>query len=499
MTLFSSRLTRYALRLLPLLPLLAACAVGPDFVRPELPKGAGYLSRPLPAETAIAAGASQTFRPEGKVVAQWWRKFGTAKLDAVVDEALAGNQDLQAARARLRQSQELLRAGSGIFFPQIDGSAGFTRQKFSAARFGGGFRSSIFNLYSASLGATYDLPLFGRSRRQVEGLQAQADYQRYEEKAAWLTLIGNVVNTAIAWSGYRAQIEALEQIIAFERRQLKIVEAKRRAGMVAETDVLSLRSQLAASEARVPPLRQSRDRARHLLASLVGRSPGVWAAPELALDNFVLPSDLPLTLPSTLVRRRPDILAAEAQLHSASADIGVATANLFPSISLSATYGQESTRFSDLFKGMSSFWNWGGSLTQPLFHGGSLWHRRKAAIAAYDAALADYRQTVLTAFAQVADALRALEHDAETLKAQAAALDHAERNLSLLQNQYQAGIVSYLQVLDADRQYQQARIGVVQAKTLRLQDTAVFFQALGGGWWQPPDGEPNMEAAVSKP
>ncbi len=396
---------------------------------------------------------------------------------------------MQAAQARLRQSRELLRAGYGVFFPQIDGSFDFTRQKFTASRFGGGFASSIFNLYSATLSATYNLDVFGGSRRQVEGQAAQVDYQDAQLKATYLTLLGNVVNAVIARAAYEAQIEATEEIVDLERRQVAIAEAKLKAGILAETEVLSLRTQLAATEATLPPLRQSLDHTSHLLATLSGRLPAESSPPQVSLDDFVLPVELPVSLPSELVRQRPDILSSEATLHGASADIGVATANMFPSFSLSASYGQETTRPGDLFKSMSNVWNWGASLTQPLFHGGSLWFERKSALRGFDAALADYRQTVLGAFAQVADALRALEHDAETLQARNRGLQSSRKNLSLVRSNYEAGIASYLEVLIANLQYQRARITQIQARARRLQDTAVLFTALGGGWWNLPGKE----------
>jgi NodT family efflux transporter outer membrane factor (OMF) lipoprotein len=473
--------------LLPLL-LLAGCAVGPDFVRPEAPAVDAYTQGPLPLETVEAAGTSQRFFAGRDIAADWWFLFQCEELNAVIDEALSGSRDLQAAQARLRESQELLRAGYGVFFPQVDGSFDFTRQKFTASRFGGGFGSSIFNLYSASLAATYNLDVFGGSRRQVEGQAAQVDVQDAQVKATYLTLLGNVINTVIARAGYRAQIAATEELIAFERRQVEITQTKYDAGMIARTQVLSLRTQVASTEATLPPLRQRLDQASHLLATLTGRFPAESSLPVVDLDNFILPDELPLSLPSALVRQRPDILTSEATLHRASAEIGVATANLFPSISLSAGYGQESTKPDYLFKSMSNIWNWGGGLTQPLFHGGSLWFQRRAAVEAYNAALADYQQTVLTAFAEVADALRALEHDAQALKARIESLESAQQNLLIVQGNYEAGIASYLEVLIANLQYQQAKLLYIQSRAQRLQDTAVLFTALGGGWWNLSEG-----------
>jgi len=463
--------------------LVGGCAMGPDFERPEAPAGAAYTAGPQPKATVAAAGQAQRFVTDRDLAGDWWLLFKNEDLARLMEQALAGNQDLQAAQARLRRSRNLLRAGYGVFYPQIDGNLEATRQRFSAVRYGGGGGSSIFNLYSASLAASYRLDLFGRSFREVEGKAAQVDLQKAQYLGTYLTLLGNVVNAAVARAAYRGQIEATEQTIEFEKEQVAIFQAQYEAGIVPEMEVLSLRSQLAATRATLAPLQQGLARSRHLLAVLRGRLPATATLPEITLDDFFLPDKLPLSLPSRLVRQRPDILAAEASLHQASAEVGVATADLFPSFDLSVGYGTESTALGDLFSGMSTVWNLGANLTQPLFEGGRLRYQRKAALDAYDAARAAYRQTVLDAFGQVADALRALEHDAQALQARAAGLSSAERNLDLVRSNYRAGIASYLDVLVADRQYQQARLGFIQARATRLQDTAVLFTALGGGWW----------------
>jgi NodT family efflux transporter outer membrane factor (OMF) lipoprotein len=403
----------------------------------------------------------------------------------MVKAAVAQNASLQAAQARLRQSQELLRAGYGTFFPQVNVGFTATRQKFSPAQFGSVQPGSTFNLYTPKATISYLLDVFGGQRRTVEGLAAQADYQRYTAQAAYLTLVGNVINTAVAQAAYQAEITATEQIIAFEKEQLRLTETQYQAGTAPYANVVSMQSQLAATEATLPPLKQSLSQARHLLTALVGRTPAEWAPPKLELGDFNLPARLPVTLPSDLVRRRPDILAAEATLHAACANIGVTTANLFPSFTLTGTSGQNLTDLAQLFGATGNFWSIGAAVAQPIFQGGSLWYQRKAAIEAYNASLSDYRQVVLSSFQQVADTLRVLEHDAETLKAQAAALAAAEEALHLLQANYAGGLVTYLQLLAADTQYQQARLGFIQAQALRLQDSAALFVALGGGWWNP--------------
>jgi NodT family efflux transporter outer membrane factor (OMF) lipoprotein len=463
---------------------IIGCTVGPDFVRPEPPPVEHYTNGAGPATTISADGLAQHFAAGGKIASDWWRLFNSSKLDAVIKEAFVNNPNLQAAQASLRQSQDNLRAGYGVFYPQVEAGIDATRQKLSQARFGGGSaNSTIFNLFTLSATVSYALDIFGGERRAVEGLQAQVDFQRYVVLGTYLTLSGNVVNTVIARAAYREEIKATELTIALEKEQIRITELQAQAGTVPYSNVLSLRSQLAATEATLPPLRQKLNQADHLLATLAGLAPAEWTSPQIDISDLTLPADLPITLPSQLVRQRPDILTAEAQLHGASAEIGVATAALYPSFTLNGSYGVENTSFNDLFKNTSSIWSLGANITAPLFHGGTLQSRRSAAIEGYNQSLASYRQTVLGAFAQVADTLRALEHDAEALQAQSQALSAAQEALRLVQANYQAGIANYLQVLVADNQYHQARIGYLQAQAQRFQDTVALFVALGGGWW----------------
>ncbi len=461
---------------------LAGCTVGPDFVRPNPPEVKSYTHGTDLAATIPADGKAQLFEQGGSVAADWWCLFNSSKLDAVIKDAIAGNQTLQAAQASLRQSQDNLRAGYGVFYPQLNAGFDATRQKSLLANLGGRRVFSIFNLFTLQGTVSYALDVFGGERRAVESLGAQVDFQRYEVKGTYLTLSGNIVNTIIAQAAYREQIKAAEQIISIDREQVSISEAQWEAGTVPYSSVLSLRSQLAADEATLPPLRQKLSQTEDLLATLTGRTPAEYVQPQVDWADLTLPVKLPLTLTSELVHQRPDILAAEAQLHSAGAEIGVATAALFPSFTLSGAYGVSNTSFSDLFKN-SSIWSIGSGVVTPLFHGGTLWYNRQAAIEGYNQSLANYRQTVLSAFAQVADTLRALEHDAETLQAQSRALSTSEEALRLVQANYRAGTANYLQVLLADDQYHQARIGYLGASAQRFQDTVALFVALGGGWW----------------
>ncbi len=459
------------------------CAVGPDFVRPSPPEVERYTQGSASSATITADGQTQHFVQGAMIAADWWRLYNSAKVDAAVREAFAGNQSLEAAQASLRQSQDNLRAGYGGFFPQADAAFDATRQKFSPARFGETAGGSIFNLFTLQASIGYVLDVFGGERRTVEGLEAQVDFQRAAVQGTYIALSGNVVNTMIARAAYREEIKATEELIVLQKEQVEITEAQAKAGTIPYVNVLSLRSQLAAVEATLPPLRQRLDQAGHLLATLAGRPPAQWIPPQVDLAELTLPGNLPVTLPSELVRQRPDILAAEAQLHSASSDIGVATAALFPSFTLNGTYGKNNTSLNDLFAGNSTFWTLGANVTAPLFHGGTLWFKRKAAIEGYRQSLAAYRQTVLGAFAQVADTLRALEHDAEFLDAQSRAVGSAEEALQLVQANYRAGTANYLQILIANVQFHQAKIGYLQARAARLQDTAALFVALGGGWW----------------
>jgi NodT family efflux transporter outer membrane factor (OMF) lipoprotein len=466
-----------------LLCCILGCAVGPNFERPKPPSVERYTAGATPATTIPADGKAQHFEQGAKIVADWWLLFNSSKIDAVVKEAIANNQSLQAAQASLRQSQAILRAGYGVFYPQLDANASASRQQSSPALTGGIVPSSIFNLFTLSATISYTLDVFGGQRRAVESLGAQVDYQNAIVSATYITLSGNVVNALIAQAGYQEQIRATEQVIDLLREQVKLTIVQAQAGLVPYVNVLSIQTQLASFEATLPPLRQKISQTQHLLATLVGRTPADWTPQSVELADLTLPGELPITLPSQLVRQRPDILAAEAQLHSASAVIGVTTAALFPSFSLSGTYGVGSNTSDNLLNTNSAFWNLGANVTAPLFRGGSLWFGRQAAINAYQSSSANYRQTVLGAFAQVADTLRALEHDAELVHAQSQAVRASEDALRLIQANYQAGTANYLQVLVANSQYQQAVIGYIQARAQRFQDTVALFVALGGGWW----------------
>lgn len=479
-------------RVLNLMLLVSACTVGPDFSRPPVPREEGYLRDPL-SNTVEAQGQSQHFVPGGEVTPDWWRFFQSPSLDDLVRQAITHNMTLQAAEASLRQSQNILMAGHGVFYPQLDARFAASRQRNPTAQQGLTTTGSIFNLLTLSGTVSYTLDIFGGERRAVEGLQAQVDQRTWLMEAAYLTLTANVVNTAIARAAYAAQIEATEQLIELQREQLRSTEVQVRSGTVPYSTILSLQSLISTNEAQLPALKQRISQAEHLLATLEGVVPTQVKLPDIRLAELTLPKDLPVSLPSVLVRRRPDILAAEAQLHQASADIGVATAAMFPSFSLTGTYGTAGASAGSLFASSGRFWTVGPSVDIPLFQGGRLWFGRQAAIDAYQQASANYRQVVLESFAQVADVLKALEYDAVALQKQAEAQAAAQEALRLLQANYRSGLVNYLDLLVADVQLHQVNIAYLQALAQRHQDTVALFVALGGGWWSRPD------AAGSRP
>ncbi|TDY50931.1 NodT family efflux transporter outer membrane factor (OMF) lipoprotein [Paraburkholderia rhizosphaerae] len=461
---------------------LAACAVGPNFSRPPTPHVEQFVNGAAPPTTLTAAGGTQTLRAGEPIRNDWWTLFACRAIDDAVDDALTGNATLAAAQATLRRSEHELRAGAGVFFPQIDAQFSASRQRYSPLRAGIDLPPSIFNLFTLSASISYALDIWGGQRRYVEALAAQTEAQRYAVQAAYLTLTTNVVNTVIARAAYRDEIVATEQIIALVAEQIAITNAQVSSGASAYAAVLTLENERATLQASLPALAQKEVQAGDLLALLAGQFPVEWRAQPVSLADISLPADLPQTVPSSLVRRRPDILQAEAALHAASANVGVATAAMFPDLTLSATGGYDNTAMHGLTDSKGQVWSIGASLTAPLFQGGTLWHQRKAALAAFDESNATYRQTVLAAFAQVADTLRALEHDAAALDAQTRAVDAAAEALRLLKVGYEAGTVGYLEILIADRQYHEARIAWLEASARRLQDTVALYAALGGGW-----------------
>lgn len=470
---------------------LSGCALGPDFKQPAAPAGAdgGYTPTPLPQQTASApgtGGAAQQFAFGQEIPAQWWTLFRSPALDQLIRNALAQNPNMAAAEAVLREARENYNAQAGtLVYPSVSGQLGAARQKTSVAS--AGAAAGVFNLYNASVNVAYSPDVFGATRRTLEGAQAAVDYQRFQLEATYLALSANVVTTAIQEASLRAQLQATREVLDALTRQLNVIEKQFEYGAIPRTTVLSQRNQVAQVAATVAPLEKALAAARHQLSVLAGKLPGEGGMPEFTLDSLTLPEQLPVSLPSALVRQRPDIRASEELLHQASAAIGVATAAQYPQITLSGSIGSASQTFGKLFESNTNAWSLAAGLTQPIFNGGALSARRRAAEAAYDGAAAQYRATVLAAFQNVADALRALDADAAALKAQAEAETLARESLTLAEQQYKLGGISYLVLLDAQRSYQQTHINLVQAQAARYADTAALFQALGGGWWNRQD------------
>ena len=465
--------------------LLASCTVGPDFERPAPPESKGYTEEKdglPPLQVTDAKETQQRLLLGQDIPGEWWHLFRSERLNDVLKQAVAGNQNVIAATATLAQARQGIAQAAGALYPQVDVQAGVQREKISNAVFGQPGTLPAFNLFSIGPTVSYALDPFGGNRRRVEQQEALTDFSDYQLDAAYLTITGNAVTQAINIATARAQIAAYNTIIADDERNLRLVRTELQAGEATQIDVQLAQSQLENDRTALPPLRQQLSVARHALSILVGRLPAEWVPPDFELTEFTLPEELPVTLPSALVRRRPDILASESQLHAASANIGVATAQLYPNINLTASFTSEANHLGDLFAG--PVYSIGAQLLAPIFHGGALTAQKQAAVEAFNAALANYRQTVLTGFGQVADSLQALQHDLEEVEAQRRALESSEANLKLTQTTYSYGNVGILQVLDAQRLAEQARVGFVRAQSQRYLDTVQLFTALGGGWWE---------------
>lgn len=462
--------------------------VGPDFHPPASPKVSSYTAKPMPKKTVHThalgnSGQTQHFISTQDIPTQWWELFHSKEINALVERGIANSPTLAAAYASLRQAQETLNAQIGnSLFPAFNAVLGGQRQLFSAASIGNLSQSSIFNLYNANVNVSYTLDVFGGARRQIESLSAQVDYQQFELIAAYLTLTSNIVTTAVSAAAYEEQIKTTKLLIANELNQLKLTKDQFHFGGVSEENVLSLQASLEQVKATLPPLEQNLSQSLHALDVLVGDLPNK-PIKIVNLDRLNLPSRLPVSMPSSLVRQRPDVRAAEALVHAASANIGVATANLLPQFTLSGLYGWQSVAPSSLFGTSTNVWSIATQITQPIFHGGALLAQRRGAIDAYQASFAQYKKTVLQAFQNVADTLRALENDAKRLKAENLGTKAAYKNYQLVSKQYQYGGVSYINLLVAQYQYQQAVLARIQAQASRYNDTVALFQSLGGGWW----------------
>jgi NodT family efflux transporter outer membrane factor (OMF) lipoprotein len=455
--------------------LLGGCVVGPGFTPPPQPATAAFTAAPLDAlnRSGVQLDAAQA-EP-----AQWWSLLNSAQLDQLIRQALKANHTLEAARSTLAQARALDVVSEAALYPAVTLDASSGRNKYGAA-FLGPETLPPFTFYSIGPAVSYTFDLSGGIRRSIEQQHAQTLYQLDELQAAELTVSGNIALQAVAAAAARAQIDNLLGLLEDDRKDVQLVKDAFEAGSGTRVDVLTAQSQLANDQTLLPPLRRDLSNATHALALLVGQAPADWSPPQFKLDEFAMPERLPVSLPSELAHRRPDILAAEAQLHVTTAAIGVATANLYPQITLSANGSLESNTLRTLFESSSGAWGFMGGLTQPLFNHGELRAKQRAAVEAMHAAGSNYQQVLLSAFTQVADALEGLDHDQELIDSEQAALATASDTLQLTRESYSAGNSGVLQVLDAQRQNSQARLGLVRAQSQRLQDLVQLLLALGG-------------------
>jgi NodT family efflux transporter outer membrane factor (OMF) lipoprotein len=471
--------------------LLAGCAVGPNFKEPAAPQVSGYAPKP-PATTSgtpnLAGGESQHFIQGGDIPGEWWALFHSQPLNDLIELSLSNNPSLKSAQAALKAARENVLAQRGSYYPNISGSFSASRSKTSTQISPTPNNNAFYySLFTPEVSVSYVPDVFGLNRRSMETLKAQADAARFNLIATQITLSANVAAAAIQEASLRGQIEATRQLLVINSNMLQTLQAQFSKGYLGRLDVATQEAQLAQIAASLPPLLKQLAQQRDLLAALAGGFPSQNPAGEFDLGSLHLPEDLPLSLPSAMVEQRPDIRQAAANLHSASAQVGVAAANRLPNITLSADAGAMAIEAGKIFAGGAGFWDLAGGLTQPIFQGGTLLHRERAARAAYTQAAEDYRATVLTAFQNIADTLNALEQDADGLKAAVRARDASRTALDLAQTQYKAGYAAYLPVLSAEQTYQQALINLVQAQANRYADTAALFQALGGGWWHRAD------------
>lgn len=472
-----------------LMAVLAGCTVGPDFERPAAPVVSAY--RPALEVRATAPAEPQPALGEGPA-REWWTAFGSPELDALVRRALRHNNSLAASNATLAAMMEQVRAAAGRALPQVDATARADQQQINLAAMGfsglpgvGNLANPEFHLYSVGAGVFYDLDPFGGVRRQVEQTVASAEAQQRQTEAAHLAVAGQVVNQVLAIAALRAQIATAEALLADDQRNIDLTQKRHEAGEGTLLDVLNARAQYMADRGAIPQLRQQVDEARHLLAILVAVAPAELGPTEFDLDRLTLPAAVPVTLPSALVHKRPDILQAEANLHAATAAIGVATARLYPDITLGASISQASSDAGNLAKDAFRGYDIFAAISAPIFHGGTLKAERRAAVHRAHAAAATYQQTVLTAFGQVADLLSALQSDARSVANQREAVAVADQSLRLARRSFAVGNTGILQVLDAERLFQRATSDLMTARTRQILNVGRLYVATAGGWTEP--------------
>lgn len=482
---YATSVCRHVVGVGALVASLGGCAVGPNFTPPAAPTANGYTAAKTAPDLRPGSGEPSQQVVIGEAIPEaWWQLFRSPDLDRVVREAIAGSPTIESARARLAASQQAVAVANGAFYPQMDASALAEREKGPPFAFGLLHPRPVptYNLYSFGPTVSFVADVFGVTTRRVEQQAAKADNEAYQLAAAQLTVSGDAVAAALTIASARLQIEAIDGVVADDRKNLALVQELYAAGKVDRTDLLLAQAQLENDRTQLPPLKQEVAAAEDALAILVGKSPAEWTPPAFTLDAFTLPADLPLSLPSTLVHQRPDIMAAEAEVHASSAAIGVAVGEMYPTVTLSAALDPTAITTGALFGGSNLAWNALSGITAPIFHGGALEAQKQESIDEFRASLGTYRQTVLQGLGQVADILRALGHDAELVEAERRALDASGAALALQRERYAAGKVNVLRLLDAERSYQQARVGYARARAQRYLDSAQLFVAMGGGW-----------------
>ncbi|MQT12551.1 efflux transporter outer membrane subunit [Segnochrobactrum spirostomi] len=479
--------------------LLAGCMVGPNFKPPDAPAVSGYTAEPKlrpTASTAAAGGASQSFVSGADVGGSWWTEFGSPQINAFVEEAVRNHPDIKSAQYALRAARETVLVKQGGLFPTVNGSLSGQREQVAQATNGTTGPTSIYSLFNTSVSVSYTLDVFGGTRRGIESAQAQAEYQRFQLEATYLTLIANVVTTTITDASLRDQIAATQDIIKAETDQLQRVQHQFELGAVPQSDVLSQQATLAQTQATLPPLQKQLAQGRNQLMAYLGRLPNQDRGEHVRLSALRLPRKLPVSLPSSLVRQRPDIRQSEATLHQAAATVGVDVANLLPQVNLTPSFGTASLDTAHLFSPDSIAWSVAASIQQTLFDGGKLYRTKEADVATFEQDYQSYQSTVITAFQNVADSLRAVQYDASTLNAQMASEKASLDSLKMAQEQFKVGAIGYATVINAQQTFQNAVISRVQAQAARFSDTVALYQSLGGGWWNRTDE--TKEAAPRK-
>jgi NodT family efflux transporter outer membrane factor (OMF) lipoprotein len=470
---------------------LGACAVGPDYHRPAAPASQDYAPTPTPkttASTPAPGGDAQQFVRDMDIPGQWWTLFHSEPLNTLIDDSIKHNPDVAAAQEALHSAVESVRAQQGQYFPQVTASVDPTRQQVGSVLSSAlASNATLYNLTTAQLSISYTPDLWGANRRSVESLVAQADAQRFQLEATYLTLTTNVVNAAVTEASLRAQIVATQDMIDSQQKILTTNHKQLAAGDMGEADIAAQEATLEQTRATLPPLQKQLAQQRDLLAVLAGRTPDQDVSAHFELEGLQLPQDLPMSLPARLVEQRPDVRMAEANMHAACAQVGVAFAARLPNINITANGGSAATQVHNLFGSGTNFWNIGAAITAPIFTGGTLKHRQRAAEAAYRQAAEQYRSTVMSALQNMADSMHAVQSDADAMVASSRAERAAARSLAIAQRQYAVGDISMVALLTAQVTYRQAELTLIQARAARYSDTVALFQAVGGGWWNRQD------------